>query len=125
MPYPDLTLRVETAADIDTIHDLTSRAIAPMAISDGPEISDIRRLKARWKRTLSGLTVNGIGLKLGPVTLSPVALPGLSDWLGFGPISVVPAMQRHRIGTALVHLALPLLRMEGARNCPDRQSGGQ
>ena len=114
-PQPDLTFRPETVGDIDRIHDLTTRAFAPMTFSDGTEPHVIRRLRARGELTLSLVSVDRTGALVAHAAFSPVQIPGQSDWLGLGPISVEPALQRWGIGTALVHHALSLLGKQGVR----------
>ena len=112
---PYLGFRLETPGDIDAIHDLTARAFVQMSFSDGTEPQVIRRLRARGELILSLLALGGDGKILAHVAFSPVTIPGQSDWLGLGPISVEPACQRQGIGRALVHEAIARLREKGVK----------
>lgn len=114
-PSPTLIFRRETPADVDAIDDLTARAFAPKAFSDGTEPQVIKRLRERQELTLSLLAVDGTGKILGHVAFSPVQIPGQPDWYGLGPISVEPAHQRKGIGRAMVKEAVTQLRHLGAR----------
>ena len=114
-PLPTLMFRRETPADVDVIDDLTTRAFAPMAFSDGTEPQVIKRLRERQELTLSLLAIDDAGRILGHVAFSPVQIPGHSKWYGLGPISVEPAHQRKGIGRAMVTEAIKDLRKIGAR----------
>lgn len=55
---------------------------------------------------------------VGHIAFSPVALSeGSPDWYGAGPLSVLPALQRQGIGSALIRAGLERLKAAGARGC--------
>lgn len=110
-------IRYETPDDVDAIRDLTSIAFKPMAYSDGTEAEIIRRLRAGGDLTISLVAEEGREI-LGHVAFSPVTIEGVhGGWFGLGPISVTPARQRQRIGSALIARGLGFLREMGASGC--------
>ena len=109
-----MIIRDECPTDDEKINDLTIRAFAPMAFSDGTEAPIIRSLRRLGELTLS-LVAEDDGRVIGHVAFSPVTING-SDcgWFGLGPISVEPDRQGTGIGKLLVFAGLEALRRRGA-----------
>jgi predicted N-acetyltransferase YhbS len=110
-------VRPETAADVDAISDLTRRAFAGLAYSDGTEPGIIDALRTAGALTLS-FVAEMDGTIVGHVAFSP-ALPddGSSGWYTLGPISVEPALQRRGIGSRLITDGLRTLESRNASGC--------
>ena len=97
-----MLIRREEPRDYESIHQLTTRAFAPMSFSDGAEAPLIDLLRESGDLTIS-LVAEVRGKLAGHVAFSPVAIDGKRDgWFGLGPISVEPERQRQGIGRALV-----------------------
>jgi len=115
-----LTIRDETPADIDAIFDLTEAAFANMPFSDGSEPHIINRIRADGDLTLS-LMAEIDGKIVGQITFSPVAMVGVTDWCGLGPVSVAPHWQKGKkgvsIGSALIEAGLSRLKEMNANGC--------
>lgn len=111
-----MRIRPEQAADIATIHDLTARAFAGTAHSDGSEPAIVDRLREAGALALSLVAVEGDDI-LGHVAISPVDWEGGTGWFGLGPVSVDPARQCTGIGSALIRHALDQLEAKGAAGC--------
>ncbi len=117
-----IAIRDETPGDGPAIADLTARAFAGVAYSDGSEPGIVARLRAAGELVLSLVAVEEIGDGaaglVGHVAFSPVSIDGVDlDWFGLGPVSVAPERQRAGIGSALIRDGLDRLRGRGARGC--------
>jgi len=114
---PKITIREETQADDDPIHELTTIAFADMEVSDHTEQHVIRALRAAGALSLS-LVAELDGRVVGHIAFSPISISdGTRDWYGVGPISVLPEFQRQGIGSALIREGLEQLRPQGAKGC--------
>jgi putative acetyltransferase len=117
IPFGSLLIREEAASDVRAIADLTAAAFEPLAISSHTEQHIVAALRAAGALTVS-LVAEIDGRVVGHVACSPVDVSdGSSDWYGLGPVSVLPALQRRGIGSALIRAALTRLRGLGARGC--------
>ncbi|QGT78743.1 GNAT family N-acetyltransferase [Guyparkeria halophila] len=112
-----VTIRPETAADIEAITAVTQAAFAAVEISEHTEQYIVEALRAVDALTVS-LVAEGGGRVVGHIAFSPVTISdGTSGWYGLGPVSVLPAYQRQGIGAALIREGLTHLRSLGARGC--------
>lgn len=113
----DITIRNETAADVDAITEVTVAAFATLAISNQTEHLIVEALRAAEALTVS-LVAEADGRVVGHVAFSPVTISdGTESWYGLGPVSVLPAHQRQGIGKALIREGLLRLRALNARGC--------
>lgn len=109
-----LIIRDETAADVETIGDVTERAFRDMPYSQQTEVFIVSALRQAGALSLS-LVAEQDGVVIGHIALSPVKMAdGSAGWYGLGPISVTPTRQRQGIGSALMHAALSWLKDTGA-----------
>lgn len=106
----------ETAADADAIRALTKAAFADMPYSSQTEAEIIDGLRAADAIRLSLVAVSNIGV-VGNVVFSDVTIGGQAGWVGLGPVSVKPGLQRDGIGTKLIEAGLDRMRSEGAAGC--------
>lgn len=114
---PRITIRDETAADVERIAAITEAAFADHPHSSHTEQFIIAELRAAEALTLSLVTESG-GEVVGHIAFSPVTFSDHSvGWYGMGPVSVEPMLQRQGIGTALVREGLERLRALGAHGC--------
>lgn len=114
---PKIVIRNETAADADTITEVTVAAFQTLEISQHTEQFIIAALRAAGALTLS-LVAEMDGRVVGHVAFSPVTMSdGTRHWYGLGPVSVLPEYQRRGIGSALIREGLSRLQALGARGC--------
>lgn len=118
---PAIVIRRETAADVDAIGEVTAIAFETLAISPHTEQFIIVALRAANALTLS-LVAELDGWVIGHIAFSPVTISGdtptrTQDWYGLGPISVLPAHQRHGVGKALMSAGLAQLKELHAQGC--------
>lgn len=111
-----LTIRRESPADHGAIHALTKAAFADLAYSSQTEAEIIAGLRAADAIRLSLVAVSD-GEVTGNVVFSDVAIDGLPGWVGLGPVSVKPGLQRLGIGSALIKAGLEQMRAEKALGC--------
>lgn len=110
-------VRAESAADADAIGRVIARAFADHPFSDQSEARIVEALRAAGALTVSLVAVAGSEI-VGHVAFSPVRMSdGSPRWYGLAPVSVDPARQRARIGSALVRRGLDALRGLGAIGC--------
>ncbi len=113
----NLTLRDETPADIDAITAVTVAAFQTLDVSHHTEQLIIAALRAAHALTLS-LVAERDGCVVGHIAFSPVTLSdGTTGWYGLGPVSVLPALHRQGIGSALIKEGLRRLQALGAKGC--------
>lgn len=107
----------EQAGHEKAIYDLTERAFAPMAYSEGDEQDLINRLRDHNALTIS-LVARQEGKIAGHIAFSP-AFPddGSDGWYALGPISVEPELQKMGVGSELIREGLTLLQERGAVGC--------
>ena len=93
-------IRTETPADADAITAVTIAAFATLEISQHTEQFIVKALRAAGALAVS-LVAELDGQMVGHVAFSPVTLSdGTPGWYGLGPVSVLPAYQRHISGRA-------------------------
>jgi len=112
-----MIIRPETPSDISSI-----RALAEQAFRDAPHSSQTEGAIVDALREAGALTLSLVaerdGVVSGHVAFSPVLINGRDrGWLGLGPVSVLPSLQRGGIGTALIEEGLRLIKQKGAKGC--------
>jgi len=113
----NLTIRDETPADIDAITAVTVAAFQTLDISHHTEHLIVLALRAAHALSVS-LVAEMEGRVVGHIAFSPVKLSdGTTGWYGLGPVSVLPALHRQGIGSALIKEGLRRLQVLGARGC--------
>jgi len=103
-------VRDEAPADVDAIRDVVTRAFEQAA-----EAALVDALRRAGKATIS-LVAEQEGRVVGHVLFSPVTLaeaPHAPFASGLAPLAVLPEMQRHGIGAALVRAGLARCRAAG------------
>jgi putative acetyltransferase len=101
-------IRSETHADIPSI-----RAVNQAAFNTSAEADLVDALRERAQPIVS-LVADDDGTIVGHIMFSPVTLPHPDlRIMGLAPMAVVPARQRHGIGSALVHEGLERCRELG------------
>lgn len=114
---PPISIRDETASDIQAITEVTVAAFATLEISDHTEQFVVLALRAAKALTIS-LVAEFEERVIGHIAFSPVTLSdGTPGWYGLGPVSVVPERQRQGIGKALIREGLSRLKSMQARGC--------
>ena len=111
-----LDFRDETPADTDAIRAVTKAAFADMPYSSQTEAEIIDALRAADAIRLSLVAVSADDL-IGNVVFSDVTIDGETGWVGLGPVSVKPGLQRGGIGSALIKAGLERMQSEGALGC--------
>jgi len=113
-----MTLREETATDIDAISELTYQAFENHPHHEpGAKPTEhliVKRLRNNGALTLS-LVAEAQGAIVGHIAFSPVSINGQAGhWFGLGPVSVLPSHQRQGIGSQLIRQGLKTLTAQGA-----------
>ncbi len=112
-----MDIRAETPGDIETIYALTKAAFEPMPYSDGTEQDCVNKLRADGDLELSLVAIDQ-GRLVGHVAFSPVSITGAPQrWLGLGPVSVWPELQKTGIGSSLIKTGLEMLKSDGVAGC--------
>jgi putative acetyltransferase len=111
-----LDVRDETPADIEAIRAITKAAFADKPYSDQTEAEVIDGLRAADAIRLSLVAVSD-GEVIGNVVFSDVTIDGMVGWVGLGPVSIKPELQRGGIGSALIKTGLDRMRATGAIGC--------
>ena len=110
-------IRSEQPADRGAIHDITSRAFAPMPFADGNEQDLIDRFRDAGALALS-LVAERDGLVVGQVSFTEaIAADGSPGWYALGPVAVEPELQKQHIGSKLIEAGLAILRERDAAGC--------
>lgn len=113
----NLTIRDESPADIDAITAVTVAAFQTLDISHHTEHLIVLALRAAQALSVS-LVAEMEGRVVGHIAFSPVTLSdGTPGWYGLGPVSVLPALHRQGIGSALIQEGLRRLQALGAKGC--------
>ncbi len=112
-----ITIRPETAADLDAIDAVTLAAFHqhPHHAPGAPvtEHVIIRRLREAGALSLS-LVAEQAGQIVGHCSFSPIRIQHQpSDWLVLAPVSVLPSLQSQGIGSQLIRAGLQTLRERG------------
>jgi putative acetyltransferase len=112
-----ITIRKERNRDIKAIENLTTQAFWDIEHSSHTEqfiVAALRRAKALSISLVAELNSEIVG----HVAVSPVKISdGSKNWLGLGPISVLPKYQQQGIGSLLMTAALKELKNIGASGC--------
>lgn len=111
-----LEIRDETPADISAIRAVTKSAFADMAYSSQTEAEIIDGLRMAAAVRLSLVAV-AEGVIIGNVVFSDVTIDGRDRWVGLGPVSVQPDLQRSGVGSALIREGLARMEAGGAAGC--------
>ena len=112
-----MIIRNETKEDIEAISNITIAAFQNLQISNQTEQFIIHELREANALTIS-LVAEIDGQIVGHIAFSSVKISdGSKNWLGLGPISVMPNLQRQGIGKSLVNEGLSLLKAQGGKGC--------
>jgi putative acetyltransferase len=112
-----MKIRPETPQDISAIEQITIAAFDGKWYSDQTEHLIIDRLRAVGAMSLS-LVADMDGKVVGHVAFSIVTINGTDQgWYGLGPVSVLPELQKHGIGSKLIRKGLFLIQEKGAKGC--------
>jgi len=112
-----VTIRGETASDVQVIGEVTRIAFEKLAVSQHTEPFIINALRAAGALTVS-LVAEIDGQVVGHVAFSPVTISdGNAHWYGLGPVSVLPQYQKRGIGSALIREGLSRLKARGGEGC--------
>ncbi len=110
-------IRPEAISDIDTIRAVTKAAFLRAPHTDHTEhfiVDALRKADALFLSIVAELDATVVGhVAVSPVTISDNSV----GWFGLGPISVIPELQRHGIGTLLMEEAIRQLVGRGAAGC--------
>ena len=113
----NVSIRDEIESDVDVISEITKAAFDNLAVSNHTEQFIIGALRDAKALTIS-LVAEAEKKVVGHKAFSPVTISdGSPDWYGFGPISVVPELQKQGIGKSLVYEGLSSLKALGAKGC--------
>ena len=112
-----MIIRHELESDVEEIFQVTKAAFADHPHSHQTEQFIVNALRAAKALTIS-LVAELDGKVVGHIAFSPVAISdGSHNWYGIGPVSVLPAFQKRKIGKSLIHEGLALLKTLGANGC--------
>ena len=111
-----MEIRDETPVDISAIRSVTKAAFADLPYSSQTEAEIIDGLRAAGAIRLSLVAISDDKI-VGNVVFSDVTLDGKAGWVGLGPVSVKPGLQRSGIGSKLIEAGLDRMRSEGAAGC--------
>ena len=113
----NISIRAETTADIQSIHEVTTSAFLTAAHTGHTEQYIVDALRKSGALSIS-LVAEQEGKVIGQVSVSPVSISDHSEgWYGLGPISVLPSMQGKGVGSRLMKEALLELNAIGSRGC--------
>ena len=111
------TIREEKAADIHTISEVTNAAFRTLQISNHTEHLIIHELR-RQKALVLSLVAEQEGTIIGHIAFSPVNISnGAKNWLGLGPVSVLPEFQKKGVGSKLIREGLKRIKQFNAAGC--------
>ena len=112
-----IVIRNERDADANAIAEVTAAAFETLEISNHTEQFIIEALRAAGAIKVS-LVAELDGRVIGHIAFSPVTISdGTANWYGLGPISVLPELQRHGVGKALIREGLSRLKEMGSGGC--------
>jgi putative acetyltransferase len=112
-----MIIRSETLGDITSISNVTTAAFSDHPISNHTEQFIINALRLAGDLTIS-LVCEIDGEIVGHIAFSPVNISdGSTGWYGLGPVSVLPALQKQGIGTALILKGISMLKEIGGQGC--------
>lgn len=107
-----MKIRKEQPDDVPSIQTLTKTAF-PSHL----EATILETLRNSSALTLSLVVTDNSNRTIGHVAFSPVEIANTSNWVGLGPISVDPAVQRQGIGSLLIREGLRQLRDTDVNGC--------
>ncbi|WP_182344414.1 GNAT family N-acetyltransferase [Comamonas koreensis] len=112
-----LIIRPEVPEDVAAIETVTAAAFLYAPHTDHNEQFILAGLRDAGALTVS-LVAEMDGSIVGNVAMSPVSISdGTEGWFGVGPVSVIPKLQGHGIGSQLMRAALQRLSEQGASGC--------
>jgi putative acetyltransferase len=112
-----MIIRPEARTDISSIRSLIEAAFKGVEHSSQTEGAIVDALRQAGVLAVS-LVAEQHGRIVGHVAFSPVLIDGEDPgWLGLGPVSVAPNLQRRGIGSALIEEGLSMLRQASANGC--------
>lgn len=111
-----MLVRPEKPEDHAEIADLIRAAFAGHPYSKGTECALVEGLR-RSGGLLVSLVAEEQGRVLGHIAFSWVRIGEVENWVGMGPLAVLPPAQRRGIGKALVEAGLDAVRALGADGC--------
>lgn len=112
-----MKIRPETSQDINAIEKITIAAFDGKWYSDQTEYLVIHRLRTAEAMSVS-LVAEVDGKVVGHVAFSVVTINGKDmGWYGLGPVSVLPELQKHGIGSKLIREGLSSIQEKGAKGC--------
>lgn len=112
-----LIIRPEVPEDVAAIETVTAAAFLYAPHTDHNEQFILAGLRDAGVLTVS-LVAEMDGSIVGNVAISPVSISdGTEGWFGVGPVSVIPKLQGHGIGSQLMRAALQRLSKQGASGC--------
>jgi putative acetyltransferase len=112
-----MIIRIETAADIEAITEVTIAAFKTLPVSNHTEQFIIKALRSAGALTIS-LVAEIDERVVGHIAFSPVSFSdGTEDWYGLGPVSVLPKFQKQGIGKSLINEGLSSLKELGGQGC--------
>ncbi len=112
-----MKIRFENALDILEIEKITFAAFEGKLYSDQTEHLIVNRLREAGAMFVS-LVAEIDRQVVGHAAFSAVTINGEDkDWVGLGPISVLPELQKQGIGSKLILEGLSIIREKSARGC--------
>lgn len=121
VPAPELVLRTEEPADRPALLALTAAAFAVSPVTGLPvegepeEVNLLRRLFECGEYLPNFSIVAELGGEIVGHVISTRGWAGELELLGLGPLGVVPRLQRHGIGSALVKETIDRANLAGER----------
>lgn len=113
----NITIRREVPADIPAIDAVTVAAFLHAPHTEHNEQFIVKALRRAGALSVS-LVAEEAGAVVGHVAASPVRMAdNASGWYVIGPISVLPALQGHGLGTELMRAVSRHLKARGAAGC--------
>ncbi|MFC4930815.1 GNAT family N-acetyltransferase [Massilia sp. GCM10023247] len=117
-PSLHFLVRPELPSDVADIDSVQRAAFSFHPHSNQTEHLIVRRLRTGGRLALSLVAETREGAIVGHAAFSPVTIDGQAlDWMGLGPLAVLPGSQGMGAGSALVHAGLAALADRGAAGC--------
>lgn len=113
----NIQVRNESKDDAEQIHLVTVRAFQDAPHTDHTEQFIVKALREA-DALFPSLVAESKGHIIGHVAISPVRISDdTPNWLGLGPISVLPEYQGKGVGSKLMEHAIAEIREQGAAGC--------
>jgi predicted N-acetyltransferase YhbS len=120
---PEIVIRPETPSDVDAVSEINVAAFLDHPYSHQTEHLIVDALRASDALDVSLVALRD-GRPVGHIAFSK-AVVGLSDgWFLLGPVAVLPDLQGHGVGSALVTAGLEELRSRGGTRLRPRGRPG-